>query len=269
MLARKYITRGIVLICALSIIAFTGDAYLDKREDRQKHQAYAQLIPLIGIEAGDNLNVQADKIRLFIFTHTRFGEGDAFRQIWGDHETIAARIAAAAQGEAKPPPLECSSRSGAMESLLITLGYEVRSVSVYGYKPGFPAHSFLEVRAPGSDEWQVQDPQFNVFWRDKKTGERLGIRDLVAQDFSRYEPCITPDQCGWNLPNREGHDPRQLRERFGLASVKDYQRGRRPLFVNTTRFPLEQPLEVEGENLTYCDYLEKNCRDTITLFGKN
>lgn len=265
---KKRIFIGLVLL----VIILTGggiiiDHNLDLQEKQAKYDAYAALLPLAKVNQDTPFFEAADRIRQFVFANTQFGEGEDFRKIWGDHIEIARRINQFVQGhDNAPPPLECSARSTVMESMLIALGYRVRSVSVYNYGPDYDSHRFLEVQNPKSGQWHAQDPQFNIFWRSIDTKERLGIRDLIAMPYSDYEPCITDQWCGWDLPNREDNYAIDVKEKFDLASVKDYQAGKRPLFVNTQRFKLKEPQMVDGSLQNYCDWIPKNCRDNIYKF---
>ena len=266
--------KNTLIIVAVTILSLAigwgiGGLLLDRAEDKEKHASYAALIPLIGIEEDDQFETIADKVRLFIFENTRYSDDADFREIWGDHPVIAKKIAAYANGEAeKRAPLECSARSGAFEIIMTALGYRVRAISVYQYDENYNAHSFSEVQNPRTELWHTQDPQFNIYWRMKETGERASMAQLIEHGFEDYEPCVTPDLCGWdNLPNREGHEAKNLKGHLGLASIKDYQKGTRPLFVNEGRFALSKPQSVKGELKTYCEHVAKNCRGEITIYS--
>ena len=222
---------------------------------------------MIDIKEADDFDTTVDKIRLFLFQHTQYSEGEEFHKIWGDHNAIAKRIIAHADGTSeKRAPLECSSRSGVLENILVILGYPVRSVAVYADQENFISHTFSEVQNPETGKWQVHDVQFNVSWVLKNNGERASINDLIQYGFKEYEPCRTKDNCGWDLPNREGSFAKDLKEHLGLASVKDSQRKTRDLIVNTSRFDLNKPQKVGSKELTYCTYIAKNCRKKIIKY---
>ena len=266
MVKNKHI-RIFVTFVAFALIIYAADEYKDYRVGQIKHEAYAEIIPLIGLSDDDDFFTTVDKIRLFLFENSVYSDGEDFHKIWGQHTLIAKHIIASADGTAgKRAPLECSSRSGVLESILITLGYKVRSIAVYAYGENYNSHTFTEVQDPKTGKWHTQDVQFNIYWKMKETGERASIYELVQHDVSNYIPCRTPDQCHWDLPNREGSFAKNMPEKFGLASIKDYQRGKRPLVVNTKRFDLNTPQKVGEQSLTYCDWIPKNCREEITKF---
>lgn len=259
----------IILVSIVTVIlaAFTIDIYFDNKEIQDRQEAYAKLIPQIHIEKSDTVYNHADKIRTFVFNNTIFGEGKEFRKIWGNHKEISDKIYSYASKQSKkPPPLECSARTSVMENLLQILGYDTRSIDVHAFGEDYESHSFLEVKDPKTGKWHAQDPQFNVYWRDRLTKERLGIRDLVERSQDSYEPCQNNTNCGWTLQNREGHDLLDLKKRFGLAVAIDRKHGKRPLFVNKERFDLNTPQKVGDKNLTYCEYRNKNCKDKIFKF---
>ncbi|MCK5385091.1 MAG: hypothetical protein KAJ29_05890 [Alphaproteobacteria bacterium] len=258
---------GIILI--LTAIGFAVDEYFDRQEEQQKHQTYAQLIPLIGLEANDGFETKVDKVRSFLFEHTQFDMSPEFYALWGNHPVIAERIKAHAKGlNDNRAPLECSARSGVLESIYQTLGYKTRSVSVYKHAPNYPSHTFSEVQNPQTKEWHVQDTQNDLFWRMKDSKKRASIHDLIKHDKSAYTPCRTNQHCiEWNTENREGEKPELLEKYYDSASIIDHNNNSRPFLVNAKRFDLNTPVKIdEKESMTYCNYRRKNCRDEIIIF---
>lgn len=262
---------AIAAVLILTAVGFAIDEYLDYQENQQKHQAYAQIIPLIDLKESDDFETTVDKVRGFLFEHTVYSGGSDFHDIWGNHPAIAQRIIAHATGENdKRAPLECSSRSGALESIYQTLGYKIRSVSVYQHAPNYPSHTFTEVQNPKTKEWHVQDPQNDLFWRIKETGKRASTHDIIKYSKPDYQPCRTNQHCiDWDTQNREKVSPSNLEKYHDSASIIDRNDGSRPFIVDAARFDLNAPVEINGkEPMTYCVYREKNCRDEIIIYNE-
>lgn len=265
----KKFTGLILLFLFVAVCgAITYDNYNDRLEEEAKIAVYAPLLDHVNIHEGQTFDQKVDTIRLFLFETTEYSDGPEFKKIWNDHPAIAERINAYVSGEEETrAPLECSARSGVMERMLMHLGYNIRSVSIYKHaKQGYVSHTFLEVQHPETQKWQVQDVQYNLFWRMKEDGRRASIVDLVKYSFEDYEPCITEDLCGWDLPNREGNLAKKLKGHLGLASIIDRHRDERPLYVNMSRFNLDEARPVGDKKLTYCQYRRKNCREEIIRF---
>ena len=264
---RKHIITVLCLILLAAAGGFGLDAYFDHQEEKEKLEAYARIIPYISLQPDDTFEEKVDKVRLFLFKHTEYSEAEDFHAIWENHPLIAQKLIDHATGKSNTPaPLECSARSNALENILINLGYDVRSITIHANVEDYDSHTFTEVRNPKTGAWHTQDVQFNIYWRMKEDGRRASIADLIQHDFDAYEPCRTPENCGWDLPNKEGSLAEGLKIYLGLASIRDYQRGKRPLHVNTARFDLSQPQKVGDKMLTYCDFRAKNCREQIIRY---
>ena len=271
MIKNKTALIALLLLLIINAVGFAVDEYLDRHEDQQKHQAYAQIIPLIDLKKTDTFEAKADKVRAFLFEHTEYSSGPEFHAIWGNPQAITQRIIAHATGENdKRAPLECSSRSGILESIYQTLGYKTRSVSVYHYAPNYPSHTFTEVQNPKTKEWHIQDTQNDLFWRMKSTGKRASTHDIIKYDKPDYQPCRTSQLCiDWDLENREKVKPSELEKYHDSASIIDRNNGSRPFIVDASRFDLNSPVKINGkEPMTYCKYRAKNCRDEVIIFNQ-
>ncbi len=262
-----YILFLLILLIALGL---GGKHYQDQTKKQAKYKAYATLIPLIGISDEDTFQTKTDKVRSFVFEHTRLSIDSDFREIWGNHKIIAQKIREHAQGKTtKRVPLECSSRSGIFENILFSLGHSVRSVSVFRHDRTYAGHAFSDVLNPKTGKWEAHDPQYNVFWRMKKDHKRLGIEDLIKYNFSVYEPCHTNGECGWALSTREGQDIEDIKKFLGIAAIKDHVNNNRPLYVNLERFPFDSSWNINGQEMTFCERYKKYCRQDIIFYDRS
>ena len=94
------------------------------------------------------------------------------------------------RNDAPPPHLVCDPRSYAMAEILGNLSIRRRVVYVYTDSLGeeVQSHTFLEVYNEDFERWEVQDPDYNVYWEDMRTGERLSTLQLVLDDLDAFMP---------------------------------------------------------------------------------
>lgn len=265
--------RVLFTIALLPIIAagLAAAAYIDHRKDERRTALYARLLPHAHIETTENFDEKTDAIRAFINRKTDHKIDEQFRSIEGDEEKIVNRTLAYLDNEERTPPhLECASRADMMEGMLMALGLRVRSVSVYAWNEEtkhLSSHRFLETQNPETGQWQIQDPDLDLFWIIGETGNRAGMEDLIKLPAPELAtPCNSRGECGWDIKSREGFDAARMKKYMALASIKDHQIGKRPLLVNTSRFDLDRKMPIKDKLQTYCEYLEKNCRDEIRTF---
>lgn len=86
--------------------------------------------------------------------------------------------------------------------------------------------------------WAVPDPDFNVYYQDRRNGRRLAAIDLVFGDKANIQPCSGEGICGFERTKTD-----HLRDRFFEAVMYDARRqGKRPLLIINIiykRFPGE------------------------------
>ena len=226
-----------------------------------------QLLALAGVRSDMPFDEQVDRVRSFINTNSVHEVDDEFYSYWHDLPAVIGRMVGFASGAALPPHMECASRAELMQAVLEQLGFDTRTDVVYAPSDGYPSHTFLGVLNPATGQWQVQDPEFNVFWMRAGTGERASVNDLIAGELGAVVPCIAPGECGWAVETAEGKRVEKLRDYLGLAAIIDREKGLRPLLVNVGRFDIDHPHRAGGKEQPFCTYVAKACRQTITKWG--
>lgn len=258
----------ILAALGLTALGFAIDEGLDYWKKRQNQAAYEAILPYTKVADAASFDAEMDALRSFVNTHSLHKIDALFKSYWRDSREIARRTLAYAKGETtEKPHLECSTRSGMMGSFTKALGYRTRSVSVYGVQDGLLlSHTFLEIQNPETQQWQVQDPDLDLYYKVAATGARASIHDLIAQEIEDIIPCNSSGACGWDIVSPEDFPATKMHKYMGLASVNDYQVKDRPLLVNTRRFDLDKPVTYRKADAPYCQHLEKNCRDEIIKF---
>lgn len=260
--SKKWMVAALVLVIAAGFAVEEG---LDLWEKRQNQAAYEAILPYTKAQETKDFDAQMDRLRSFINTHSIHKIDALFKSYWRDSREIARRTLAYAKGETRDKPhLECSTRSGMMGAFVKALGYRTRPVVVYGVQDGLLlSHTFLEIKNPETGEWQVQDPDLDLYYIVKASGKRAAITDLIRLDVGALKPCNSSGACGWDIKSPEDFPATKMHKYMGLASVNDYQVDKRPLINNPSRFDLEKPVTYQKTQRPYCEHLEKNCRGDI------
>jgi hypothetical protein len=261
----RWLLGGALAVVLLAAGAFAAEAVREAVLAAHVDAGAERIIAMAGIAATMPLDEQVDRLRTFVNRNSIHEIDDEFYSYWRDLPQVIARMTAFAQGLGPPPHLECSSRSELMQAVLPRLGHDTRAIVLYDHAEGFPSHTFIEVRDTATGRWQIQDPDYDLYWTHLASGRRASIYDLLASPLTGFAPC-NGIHCDWSLVSWEGKAAAKLRRYFGLASVVDRERGVRPLLVNTTRFDLAQPQLVEGATRTFCQWAGKNCRQEILRF---
>lgn len=146
---------------------------------------------------------------------------------------------------ADKPELTCGSRAKALQDILNTKGFTNRLVQIYSDNfDSIQGHIFIEVLQNG--KWIIQDPDFNIAYKDKKSKEYASLQDLVFGDLSNYIPC-NGNLCGWK-ENRVEH----LRDHYFEA----YKIENELLLYNKNKFSPDKFFPIN--KMTFREYSIKN-----------
>jgi len=198
-----------------------------------------------------------DGVRRWVTVNSIHEIDEEYYGYGGDIALILDRLRAHAEGNGQPPHLECSTRANALMQILSAQGHETRRAYLFSdAQPQLKSHVLLEVRRDG--RWEIQDPDYGVYYIDRETGERVGTERLQREPLDRFMPCKAPDDCGWQHAE-------VLRTYFGAVGYK-FQSGRPRVVVNTARFDMDK---VYDSSETFADFIEndwgKGLAETETL----
>lgn len=220
------------------------------------------IIADIDFQQADTFHEQVDLLRNVIQDYSAHDINKEFKSLWRDPEAHYKRFIQSMNNPDMPEaPMECSTRADLMGRLLEERGYDTRMVDVYSFQEDFPAHTFIEVQNPVSAHWEIVDPDVDVFWQDPKTGERVGITEIVDEGVEDFIPCSTPDSCGWNIDHSEdGDDPARLRHEdyFSMARIREDD-GDKFAYFNSRIFSPYKDLPSKDGTRSFCDTWDKVC----------
>lgn len=114
-----------------------------------------------------------------------------------DPPAILEKLVATAEDGAPPPHLSCGPRTFALAEILEATDIPHRVVALLGERDGaLRTHTFLEVQNPDTGRWEVQDPDMDLVYVDRASGERLAAEALLFADLATVE-AQGANRSGW------------------------------------------------------------------------
>lgn len=220
---------------------------------------------VIGISERDSFHEKTDKIRKFVHQSSVHLIDDELYEYLHDSDRILAMLEASYLRKHKQPHLECWTRSNAMIRMAHSIGVRSRKVIVYRSADGYLSHTLLEVYNPETSAWEMQDPDYDMFYVDTGKTRRASITDLVTNPYDAFMPCSDEHTCGWNIGSKEHHDPKVLYDYFGLATFPDGETAL--VLVNDDRFPFSETFMLDGERIQFCEIKPALCTDGRIVRG--
>lgn len=248
---------GIALIGGA--VWFAADWVHEQRMTRRTNAYVTDIITLLGLADAPDFHQQIDKVRTFINDNSIHKIDASF---WANHGNAAALaggvLAYAKRLSTEPVHLECSTRSNLMTRILGALGYETRIVAIFNSRTNLKSHSFLEVMNPENGRWETQDPDYDIYWRSKKSAERISLAD-AAEAIGEIEPCGR-ESCSWDHVSREGIRAEKLIDYLDIISITARQKAIR-YALYTSRADLSTTYSKGPKQGAFCQVEAKRCKD--------
>lgn len=255
--------RALAIIAAATMLALAGwlitYALLDQRREQRFDGSLKRIISLLVLPDQAKPEQRFDAVRHFINRNSHHADDAEFRRLLQRRDLMAEGLLGYATGQrSEPIHLLCGARSNLMSAVLQKLGYETRIIALFDTDDDEPrSHTFLEVKNPETGRWETQDPDFDLYWTSKRSGERVSLVD-AAEDLSDLEPCHQPGACGWELDDAEGKSASLLREYLDIICVTNMVNGKR--FCRfTTRAKPDRIFTRNGARGRFCDLMPNRC----------
>jgi hypothetical protein len=205
---------------------------------------------MLNLATVPNFHERLDKVRTFISDNSVHKIDAEFRANQGNPDAFLAGLLAHAKGgAAKPIHMECSTRTIAMQRILEALGYDTRIIAIFNSRTNLKSHSFLEVMNPQTKHWETQDADYDIYWRSKRSGERISLADL-AQSIDEIEPCGRRD-CDWR-------HAKKLTNYLDIVSIT--AKGKELRFaLYTSRAQLSRTYSKGQKQGVFCEVEAKRC----------
>ncbi len=253
------ILSGVVIV----ILAGTAIAqYQELRHDRQLRDLYGELASLClkrDYPAGATV---PDRLRACAHGATDHRIDDEFYARWKDPLLMAQSVHDVLTDKRQAQPsFECSTRTGLLIGMLRAQGYTARDVVIISTKATFPDHVVAEVWNEDGQEWEVQDPTYDVYFRSvRDAAERPSAHEIVAGRTRDVFPCRDGGLCGWKQVSDENLYFDHIRSYWNAAAHKD-ETGDWQLAYDPDRFNPYEPVS----GITYCNQREKHCEDNTPM----
>ncbi len=225
-------------------------------------EAAAPIALLARSQAGSSKSEQARFARQFVYDHS-IHRIDEEHQRYALNTPVVLRMLRDHYRTGRAPPhLSCGPRALALAAILDALSIENRIVDVFsGDYEDVRSHTFVEVFDEQSRRWAIQDPDFDVTYEDRRTGQPVCLMRLILGDLESAIP-VSRRGRGWEI-NQVDH----LKKHYFQAARYDTRADDcNILVVNTDRFPLAKRFPL-NDNMTFQEFSEKNHRRPVFLLN--
>jgi hypothetical protein len=260
---------GMASVAAFGAAIWIAGNWLHERWIAARTDAYVQeIISILGLKATPDFHQRIDKVRTFINDNSTHKIDAAF---WANHGNLTAfafgLLAHAKRDARERVHMECSTRTNIMNRILQRLGYETRVVAIFNSRSNLESHSFLEVINSETGGWETQDADYDIYWRNSASGERISLADR-AEAIDDIEPCGRTS-CGWHHESREGMKAEKLKAYLEIISITAKQKVER-YSLYTSRADLGATYRKGPKRGTFCEVEAKRCKQgfyDITKFS--
>ena len=247
---------------------FSIPAWRKFQRDRKYDVQLDQLLTASGVLAQTDFYTRVDRLRSFISENSVHKIDDDFYKIWRDETKVANAVLEHVRRPDQPlAHLECSTRSYLVGHLYEKLGYSVRTVVVFMPADKLPSHTFIEVLNPATKRWEIEDTDYNIYWRRNMnsnaqgapdTAPRANIVDILKAPESS-EPC-NGDVCGARV-KRDGRPVSEtLHPYLKIASILDRAKDFRATIYADAVDPKAR-YHYDGRFGKFCALIGKNCEN--------
>ena len=131
------------------------------------------------------------------------------------------------------PHLSCGPRAYVMKAILDDLRIPNRTILIFANNYfEINGHTFLEVFDRDTQNWEVQDPDFDISYVDIHNRKRLPGARLIWGDLNSVIP-VSPSKEGWE----QNHVAHLKRDYFGAMMFMNFLDGKRSvMLINLERF---------------------------------
>lgn len=254
----KRILSGAAVIAVIGSAAWViADWFHEQQTKRLTDANVQEIIAMLNLTATPDFHQQVDKVRTFINDNSIHKIDEAFWSNQGNAAAFAAGLIAHAKKlSSVPVHMECSTRSNLMKLVLQALGYQTRIIAIFNSRTNLRSHSFLEVMNPDTGRWETQDPDYDIYWRSKKSAERVSLAEM-AEAVAGIEPCGR-ESCGWQHASREGMKAKKLMNYLDIISISEKQKVRYTLY--TSRADLGGAYIKGQKRGAFCQVEAKRCK---------
>jgi hypothetical protein len=146
------------------------------------------------------------------------------------------------------PHLSCGPRAYTMKAILDDLHIPNRMIMIFASNYfEINGHIFLEVFDRDTQNWELQDPDFDISYIDIHNRKRLPGAELIWGDLNSIIP-ISPSKEGWE----QNHVANLKRDYFGAMMFMNLLDGERSvMLINLDRFSADKFFQEDAVTSLY------------------
>ncbi len=237
---------------------------IQQNEAKALESILSKIVQIIEQQKLSSATEQIDFIREFVYDNSIHKIDAEHRQYAWNTLRVLTMLYDFYHDHIHPPHLSCGPRALVMEAILQTVGIESRLVHIYtDNSRQLNGHTFLEVSNPDNHQWEVQDPDFNVYYTPQNANIRLSVMQLVFGNLDAVVPHSSEKQ-GWQENNVE-----HLKENYFEAVMYDKRRTNRIslALINTERFSPDTQFPENGM-MTFYDIVDRKYEQPAFLLNQ-
>ncbi|KQW39466.1 MULTISPECIES: calcium-binding protein [Pseudomonas] len=161
---------------------------------------FALLADIIREESAANGMLLQDTARELLATNTIHSDGEWWAAHANDPYYTAEQIYKTVIGDptAENVELLCGNMVDVFSGVCAELGLQKRTIWTYSDTQGFfQGHTYLEIFNTTTNKWEIQDADYNVYYTDVRTGERIGVMDMMNADDVEFFIPHNSQESGW------------------------------------------------------------------------
>jgi Ca2+-binding RTX toxin-like protein len=161
---------------------------------------FALLANMVRQESAATGMLLQDVARELLATNTTHSDGAWWAAHGNDPFYTAEQIYKTIKGDptAERPELLCGNMVNVFSGLCAELGLQKRTIWTYSDSQGyFQGHTYLEIFNTTTNKWEIQDADYNVYYTDIRTGERVGVMDMMKADDVEFFIPHNANESGW------------------------------------------------------------------------
>lgn len=153
--------------------------------------------------------------------------------------------------------LSCGPRAMAMKRILDSLGVKSRVISVFtDNNPQVNSHTFLEVLNTETERWELQDPDFNIYYIDTESKKRIATSRLIWGDLDNVTP-ISTNKKGWKDNNVQHLKQDYFEAMIYMNHLRTEKTEKSVILLNTDRFNAAKVFE-KNNNMTFYEFADRH-----------
>jgi hypothetical protein len=157
--------------------------------DASYPQGTDKIVALVKQQNFQTKTEQIDFVREFIYQNSQHGLDAESAKYRLELPVTLAMLWSYYQDHKNPPLLECSSRTVAMMSILDALGIRSRMINLFTSDyDTLRSHTFLEAYNPDNGHWEIQDPDYDVYYIYKTSSARVSTSQILLEPLDQFQP---------------------------------------------------------------------------------